>query len=258
MAWLMGGYSMSESGDTFERLSALFQGLAICDLLTKANVDGFRENLVRSGHCRRSYLRRSSAEGNHDGPNLALSRTEAFLDCLAAGDLALAQDIATISPVDWNPDWEYEEDHYYYRFLQQLVGLTDTSGNGALLEFAARIEAALEGAKWPQLDVVRALINRDEQAFTDALEAVLLDETRRFDEKRPAVVASKFLFWPRSFVSIQGLALLRAAELVGLDIADDFPMCPSDGRVPVSPTLYRDLFREMEDGLARMRTSSEG
>jgi hypothetical protein len=255
MVSLATGFPVSQSGDEFEHLSVLFQGLGICDLLSTANVDGFRENLVRSGHARRSFLRRSKVEGNNDNSHLALSRTEAFLDCMAAGELVVARDIAALSPGTWNPNWEYEEDHYFYRFLHRLVDPSIVRGDLVLQESVDKIETALEGARWSQLEVLRALVERDERAFADALEAVLMEESRKLDQKRPAVVASKFLFWPRSFVSIQGLALIRAAELLELDVSQDFPMCPPDGRIPVSSSSYRDLFRELEDIIARQKPS---
>jgi hypothetical protein len=256
MASLFAGLPVSETGDEFERLSSLFQGLGICDLLTRGNVDGFRENLVRSGQSRRSFLRRSQIEGNTDSPHLALSRTEAFLDCMAAGDLVLAHEIAHLSRDTWNPNWEYEEDHYFYLFLHRLVDPSSGQRDTALRESVDRIEIVLEGAKWPQLDVLRSLLAGDEQAFTEALEAVLSEEGDTFDKKRPAVVGSKFLFWPRSFVSIQGLALLRAATLLELNVIQDFPLCPPDGRIPVSSSSYRDLFTELEEGIAQQKRLS--
>jgi hypothetical protein len=243
MAFLTGGYTMKDSGDTLAELSRLFQGLGICHLLETLDVGEFRENLVRSSDARRYFLRKCREEGSVASKHLALSRTEALLDALAAGDLRLARSIAELSPINWNRDWEYEDDFCFYAFLNQLLLQAPPPDREQTL---ARFEAALEGGSSTRLNVLRAILAKDAGDVETALAQLVEEEQARFDAQRSAIVDSKFLFWPRSFVSIEGLALLRAAELVGLQVSGDFAMCPPEARLPVRENDYRDFFLELD------------
>src|SRR5215471_8194099 len=219
ITFLTGDYAMKDSADTLAELSRLFQGLGICHFLETLDAGEFRENLVRSGHARRYFLRKCRQEGNVASKHLALSRTEALLDALAAGDLKLSRSIAELSPIYWNRDWEYEDDFCFYAFLNQSLLQAPLLDREQTL---ARFGAALEGGSSTRLGVLKALLAKDAGDLETALAQLVEEEQARFDVQRSAVVDSKFLFWPRSFVSIEGLALLRAAELVGLEVRRDF------------------------------------
>ncbi len=64
---------------------------------------------------------------------------------------------------------------------------------------------------------------------------------------------SQFLFWPRSFVSVEALGLLKIAEIVGMRIDEEFAFCPREARLPVTNNIYMDLFTELERALASDR-----
>jgi len=247
IAFLTAGLPVRDSAGNIEELSRLFQGLAICHLLESLDHGQFRENLVRSGHARRYFLRSSLEQGNVTSKYLALSRTEALLDTLVAGDLKLARSIAELSPTEWNPDWEYEDDFCFYNFLQQSILQASRDDMAKTL---VRFEAALEGGSSSRLRVLKTLLYNDTDGFEAALTALIEEEQKRMDGTRSSVVDSKFLFWPRSFVSIEGLALQRTAELSGLSITREFQMCPADARLTVVENNYRDLFAELDALLA--------
>jgi Immunity protein 49 len=245
--FLAGGLPIRDYGEAIEELSRLFQGLGICHLLEALNTDEFRENLVRSGHARRYYLHASRTQGNTDSKYLALSRSEALLDVMAAGDLLLARSIAELSVTEWTQRWEYEDDFCFYFFLQQLV--LDAPPED-LRQIVRRFETALQGGTSSRQNVMKALVERDTEGFEAGLTALLDEEQNRIDSEREDIVDSKFLFWPRSFVSIEALALLRAAGLVGLVIEKDFPMCPPEARLSIGECNYRDLFAELGEVLS--------
>jgi hypothetical protein len=243
VGFLAGGFAIQDCGGVLEELARLFQGLGICHLLEMLDVDEFRQNLVRSGHARRYYLRASKAQDNVDAKYLALSRSEALLDVLAAGDLPLARSIAELSPSEWNRRWEYEDDFCFYLFLQRLIM---DAPSEELHHTLKRFETALDGGSSPRLSMMRALLARDRDAFEAALSALLVDEQNRIDSERGDIVDSQFLFWPRSFVSIEALALLRSAQLTGLSIEGDFPMCPPEARLSIEEHNYHDFFAELD------------
>ncbi len=245
------GAPVAEIADSFEQLSAYFQALGVCHLLETADADQFRENLVRSGHARRYFLRQSKAQGNDRAPRLALSRTEAFLDAVAAGTLELAREIAERSVANWEPDWEYEDDFCYYAFLHSLVRFPQSPPQPEASALLQRFEKALEGQASPRLDVCQTLLAGDAEAFAEALNGLMEVLQDALDVKKQTLESyQEPLFWPRTFVSAEGLALLKIAELRNFAVPEEVPLCPSLGRLPPSTREFQDLFQAIEQGRA--------
>lgn len=244
------GVPMEEIGYVFEELSGYFQGLGVCHLLEYADKTEFRENLVRSGYAWRYYLTKSREQDNLNDQHLALSRTAAFLDAIAASDFALAREIARLSITKWEANWEYGDDFYYYSFLHAIVlsggHLTESELDPILQEF----KNALAGADPLRLEVCRYLFTRDGEGFNEIFQNLMEETCRLLDEKRELVGSDEILFWPRSYVSVEGLALLKIAELLGIQTFADYPLCPSIARLSTTTQNFRDPFREIENMLA--------
>jgi hypothetical protein len=254
LLFLAAGYRMEEIGDVFEKLSEYFQALGICHLLESGDVDQFRENLVRSGYARRYFLSKSRAEGNDRDRHLALGRTEAFLDAVAAGHLRLAKDIANLSVETWEPNWEYEDDFCFFLFLHQIIKSPGQLSSPQLEEILTRFENALEGEESLRLEICKALLSRNLEEFRTALNGLMGDKQDLHDEKRDRMLEpepSSYVFWPQSFVSVEGLALLKIAEVVGVEVEDEFSLCPRLGRLSTANQDYTDFFQEIEQELAR-------
>jgi hypothetical protein len=239
---------MAELGDVFDTLALQLEGLAICHLFDRADEAQFRENMARAGQSRRFFLRRSKQEKNDDDRHLALSRTGAFLDALVAGILPLARDIALLSTEQWKREWEYEDDFCFFLLLHTIVKQPEAFPTPAAQLLLERFERALEGGKSAHLDVAKALAARDRHAFSEALGSLLVAEERKIDEDRDsaAVHERDILFWPKSRVSIEGLALLQIGDLLGMRIDDELPLCPKIARLPWTDQPVRDLFEEIE------------
>jgi hypothetical protein len=158
----------------------------------------------------------------------------------------LARHIARLSPKVWEKDWEYEDDFCFFLVLHTLVQQPDPLPVNNLRGILDQFEQALEGGPSTRLPVCRALLAKDETEFADALRALLAAKEVEINNQRPTIVDSKFLFWPRSFVSVEGLAFLKFAEIVGMPIADEFPLCPPEARLSTAPSAYPDLFADLE------------
>jgi hypothetical protein len=254
---LAGGYPIGQLGAELENFSNYFQGLAITHLLTDADLEQFKLYLTRSGYARRYFLSRSARDGNTGDPRLALGRTEAFLDAVAAGQMALAREIARLSGDLWNPDWEYEDDFCYFLFLHRIVGGLGSAGAEHLEEILARFKRALEGGKSLRLNVCRAILARDAEAFRTGLFALMekrQEELFSLRERLQQVEPQGCVCWARSFVSIEGFALMRLAEGAGIPRLEpdaEPELCPAEGRIEAVDSDYEDFFQGMELRLAR-------
>jgi hypothetical protein len=254
---LAAGYPIAELGEELENVSNYFQGLAITHLLKGADVEQFRLYLTRSGYARRYFLSRSAQGGNAEDPRLALGRTEAFLDAVAAGQMALARQIAQLSSAKWHPDWEYEDDFCYFLFLHRIVGGLDSAEKSGLRGILDRFEAVLEGGISYRLSVCRAILGGDGEAFRTALFALMeqrREELLNLRELMQQLEPASCVCWARSFVSIEGFALMRLAERAGLPRLEpdvEPPLCPSLGRVEAADTAYEDFFEGIERERAR-------
>ena len=204
--------------------------------------------MTRSAHCRRYYLRRiSSHSADH---RLAISRTEAFLDAIAAGDLSTARSIADLSPNEWLRDGEYEDDFCYYSFLHSLILHPDRDdGRERTL---LRFESALEDGDSQRLRVCWAMMERSRDAFVECFEALLRDIRDKNDKKRQTIEDYELTYWPRCFISVEGYALLRMAEILGMGVeGEEFVLCPHLGWLPMGTEATKDLFDEIDHHLGK-------
>lgn len=244
------GYSANDIADSYERLSSNFQALGICYLLETANIEQYRENLIRSGCARRYFLEKMGFEGNRNNRRLALSRTEAFLDLIVAGQLELAKEIVNLSMEKWEASWEYEDDFCFYYFLHSLLRCTTEDVAGESLDkILVQYETALEGGFDARLPVCWALLSKDKEAFGIALNEFLETQEEVIDQQRERMLEpdpSTFGFWPKSYISIEGLALIQFAKIVGMDIRESFPLCPAIGQLSKTDETFQDFFHEIE------------
>ncbi|WP_197041109.1 Imm49 family immunity protein [Chondromyces apiculatus] len=245
----VGKAPISAMGDEFDAFSHQFEALGICHLLEFADESEFLTNLIRSGHARRYFLRRSRAEGNVADRHLALSRTNSFLAAAAAGDGVLARQIADESTETWNPAWEYEDDHHFFLLLHRLVQQGPSFPSGDVPAILTAFERSLDGATSARHAVCHALVAGDASAFLGALSELMQGEAALRDEKRSsaAVHEGDVAYWPHSFVSVEGLALLNLAQLRGIstETGTTLPLCPEIARLPWSTASVEDLFEAM-------------
>ena len=233
--WMQGltnpTYPIEQLGKLSLELSDKLRALAIITLLVKGESDFFYHNLIRSGMARETYLQRLKDEGIEDDHHQASGRYEPLLDAIASGDLALAHRIVDLSPTEWRKGHEYEDDYCYaqilHRFIQEIPREQEIP---SLLE---QFEAYLEGQQSARLDICRALIQRDQNAFDEAFVALLDEQESKIDADKtrgqmedPVIVAKRQVF-------IEGLAILRLAEGRRLTTQIEYRYCPSLARLPM-------------------------
>jgi hypothetical protein len=240
---LVVGYPVGQVAPVLEELVPCFEALGICHLLVFADAERFYRHLTFGAQARRWFLRRSLVEKNVDDPHLARSRWDSALFAMAAGDFALANEIGDLEPQAFIPSGEYEDDFCFFFFLDRLIRGAGGAELGALL---ARF-ADIVGDDVPaRLEVCRALLAREPQAFDNAL-ATRIDEHQAMINELREVFSDDATFDPRSRVFVEGLALLRIADRLGIaPKAWESPLCPSSARVNPRRSAPDDLFVDIE------------
>jgi hypothetical protein len=234
--WLVGvrdpAYPIGDLGALSLEVGAKLRAMALITLLSGADPNPYCHNLIRSGAARETFLRRCVAEGRPDLRHYAAGKVDPVIDAVAAGDFALARRIGEAGPVAFRDGYEYEDDFCFSRLLSEFAsGRPDP---GLVQSLCARFEAYAGGAADARLDVCRAFASRDAEAFAEAFEE-RLDERKReiqADKARrqledPGVLANRRVF-------VEGLALLRLAELQGMPTEANYPMCPSVALAPMT------------------------
>jgi hypothetical protein len=251
MASLVASAPIRDKAENLCEISRLFQALAICKLITAADVLKFRESLVRSAQARRYYLRKSRAESSLDDRFLALSRVQAIFDAVVAGDDPLARDVALLSLEQWHDTWEYEDDFCYYLFVHRLVVEPTFVAGEEAAALLARFARALEGKPSVRLELCEALMQRQAEEFRAAFEELLAGFAADNEGKRAKATeyTAGARFWPASFVSVEALAWLRLAARFGIEPADRFEFCPDEARRADGAVSVPDLFAALDQAL---------
>jgi hypothetical protein len=223
-------YPIDEMGKLSLEVSNKFRVLAIVTLVTQGESDFFYHNLIRSGRSREAYLLRLRQEGISDHHGCS-GRYESLLDAVAAGDLPLARHIADLSPGEWQEQHEYEDDYCYAQCLHRFIRAEPPRDQ--LDTLFGRWAVYLDGKDTARLNVCQALSTQEQKAFEEAFEALLDEQQAKIgaDKERgqfedPSVVAQRRVF-------VEGLALLRLADIRGLNTQQEYRYCPSLARVPM-------------------------
>jgi hypothetical protein len=216
-----------EQARRLHELSRNERMLAIALLLGRGDTESFFQHLRLSGeaHARLLTLARDT------GLKVRFAGTgnyHPFCNALAAGQDALARELARLSPEEWMRGVEYEEDFVHGRFLHFLVldGFQASARQQALLERMA----ALDPEPPPQQRLCRALFEKDSRAFADALADAVRDHIRHHEELEATRFNPTAEGRTEPYVFIEGLALLRLAATVGLQTEPEHRLMPSLAR----------------------------
>ena len=226
-----------QHGLAYFEAAYMYRRLAICELLAEARADRFHAFLRKSGHARLHFLRLVAAGHPTQPLYVCGSENRSLFDAIASGDTHLAAGIARLSTDKPNLAYEYEDDFLLYEFVRRQVLSLDTPTPGQWPGFAsllARWEAVLEGEEEPYLDVCRALLARDAEAFEQALLELIAARARRFEDLTDESGPQADIRWTEGPLFINGLALVRLAEHAGIRTAREHPTIPGLARSPVT------------------------
>lgn len=157
-----------------------------------------------------------------------------LLDAIACRYWDGAAAIADASRTDWNPDYEYEDDFLYVRFLIEFGLRRDRVVAAQIVQRYAEV---LDGPADARLEVCSALLDNDAEAFDESLVRLLDERDERVQHHiRQGTIGNDAARW-LAHVSVEGLALLAIAERERIDTAEHYLHCPTIARGP-SPYDY--------------------
>jgi hypothetical protein len=228
-------------GGLCHKLSQHYRASGISLLLREASVDSFFHWLIQSALARKYFLERCRAEENRATPYRRASLAGPFFDAITAGQWKLARKIAALSADSHLPGEEYEDDFAYARFLHLLVG-SEAPDRTRLTEVLDQFERALERGMDVRLDLCRALLDRNQDAFDSAFDSLLIEHELRMKKLQSSVLALDMTFEPNRQVMVEGLALLQLANTLGLQTRPEYRFCPGlvrrVGYSPFTPLAF--------------------
>jgi hypothetical protein len=232
--WMAGVYNPTYPahllGELATDVSTKLRSMAGFRLLADGNSNSFYHNLMRSGLVREVYLKRCFAENLLLDHFRSSGRYLAVCDTIVSGDFSLAVRVIDLSPLEFMPGHEYEDDYCYAQIIHGLVTDRNERGHDLLAQF----QRYLEGKTNSRFLTSKALLNKDQQGFDLGFQKLLFDREREIaaDIKRGQIESPQIIVSRRIF--IEGLAILRLAERVGLKLDEEYEFCPSIARVPMT------------------------
>ena len=210
---------------TVQEISTRYRRLAICSLLLEADTTGFFRLLSCSAQAYLSLLRKVDWPSIEAPYYLCASRASPFFDALAASEPDTASELARRSATSWMREDEYEEDFLYMRFLMELA--LEGRSPQRVAEMLQRLQKAGADREPERVGVCEALFASDSTAFDLAMER--LERKRReevsLQQKNPGAVPQMLSTEP--YVFIEGLALVRLADRLGIQTLCQYPGIPA-------------------------------
>ncbi|RYZ43011.1 MAG: hypothetical protein EOO71_05425 [Myxococcaceae bacterium] len=221
------------SGFAYVKLAHAYRTLAMCQLLLQADAQAFCVNLRRSAQTAHQFFTQLRLGRGFNPVHSCASRAFSFTDALVAGDLPTARELGRLLPTHHDPRIEYEDD-FLLPHCMGLMLLAPPEREAMLVAALARWRAVLEGGADPYLDAIHALLGRDGTAFDDALERLIHARGQQFAQGRRDMSIDEETQLTEGRLFMKGLALLRLAEVLGLETQQGYAMMPSLARLPLA------------------------
>jgi hypothetical protein len=223
--------------DTVLTFCRNFRIAGIGDLFLTASPRTLHTRLHQSSRAFAHFLSRA------DDDRKRTSKALPFFDAIAGADVEGAALIALHSRRTWAQGEEYEEDFLFVEFLMQHFFLRASPADSKAL--LTRYAKALQDAEDVRLALCQALLDKDEEAFGQALELFLSqreDHYEKLAEKESVADEARFT---EGMLSVEGLALVRLAEARGLTTEEDYLHIPSIARERPPGGLPPDSWRRV-------------
>jgi Immunity protein 49 len=226
-------------GPACEEACVYFRTAGIAELLVSYNSDGFLHMLTRSALTRLHLLERTPPAEKEASRFCKISRSNGFFDGLAADRADLARRIVAAGPRHRNIDFEYEEDHAYVSFLS---GLLLDAADDVQRKILDQWKALLDGQGPARYQVCLALLDRDAAGFDDVFAGLLDAWAVELQAQERSMSRDEMAFAGDRHVYVEGLAILRLAEMRQIATEPEYRYCPREARLPLVTPFPNDLY----------------
>lgn len=208
--------------ENYAWISRLYRRLAVGLLLCSGEPEGFYTYLFDSSRAFLHFVKTAPFEEQ------VTSQADAFLDAIACRDEDGARAIAQASRRTLNTGREYEEDFLYLSLMMKFAYLDvpKTELKSMLDEWQRYADENPDD----RIDVCRALIERDQALFDNAITAAIESRITRWDAKRAEDLLDPDEAATLCLVSPEVLAWIELAERTGLNIETEYRLAPSTAR----------------------------
>jgi len=207
-----------------------YRAAAISILMVDGDKKQFFQRLVASASARKNYLTLVQSGQIKASHHYRASELNPYFDAVIAGEFTLANELATLSPTDWNEDYEFEDDFCYAQFLFALI-----SKQGPLeardKAWLSRFEAALEGGDSQRLVWCQAICEQDSEAAVAAILALHNEWHAFYKEKNKRLPMKDWGFLTEKVLFMEGVALLTVMDRLKLPCGQDYPDMPNWARI---------------------------
>ena len=215
----------AQLGQLFSDICTNYRRRAIAWLLLEADTAAFSRDLYNSAQAFLFFLNQARDNSAIDRYPLTTGRSAPFFDAVASQSNDLAKSIALNSKQVFSEGDEYEDDFYYHYFLMQLY-LKEVDEK-SLAKILDRFSSEVTGESSYKLAICKALSDQDSQLFNDSLNELLLAHQETYHRYREQEKEHDEIIDTEGNISVEGLALVRLAEIRHMMTAKEYPLIPS-------------------------------
>ena len=217
------GLPFVQQGDAnkkiYELVCRAYRVRGICRLFLEGLPGPLHADLQNSGKTFLQYLKSARDD------ELVTSKGTPFFDSIAGNDFETARQIAAHSRHTWNNDEEYEDDFLYVDFLMKHFFMD--GGEDEIEKILQKFADLVGDESSPRLDVCQAFVNRDGQAFDEALGDLILEYQAYYQEGFSRDEILEEVWATEGHLFIEGLALIRMGELLKMPVQKEYAHIPS-------------------------------
>ena len=195
----------------------------LCLLLGQTSLSGFDKQMINSAALKKKLHEQARPFSEFHRYALGSQYLPA-LGTWISGDLTLAKSLAQESNYSFNEDYEYEEDYVIGQFFYQAL-LSDFKIGGFIDSILEKLEELEEGES-ARFALISALKDKEQTDFNGAILALIEEHQAFYDKIEGTMSVDKEKFTTEKAIHLEGLAWLKLAKTIGLNIETEYAYIP--------------------------------
>lgn len=207
----------------------------IASLFLSCDVPKFIMALHKSGQVYSVFLRQAN-----DAEKIT-SKAGPFFDAIASGDSATAKEITINARKTWHKDVEYKDDFLYIFFLMKLFYLGYAENE---CESILKVYESMLVEDDPRLEYCQGLLHKDSEKCNESLRDILTNYESHYNELIRSESSLPEETATEGKLCVEGLALIKLAEIRGMSLDSDYLYIPSTARLRSDVIFHDDDWKE--------------